>query len=175
MKKTLRVILSITWALTLIGCSNSTENVSTHPDTSLNQQTLEKKSYNKDEAIATFRENKDFNDYEISDYVLVNDANIPMLKAVISFKDKKEDNSCNLAFVYGDTSNEVCFAVNEVEGVKTYEIADNSRLIYVGNGIVTTSIRKIDTNEVVDYNITFSYEESTSTTNFKVVAEKPTK
>ncbi|WP_342600899.1 hypothetical protein MHB48_07710 [Psychrobacillus sp. FSL H8-0483] len=173
----LRLTLGIILTLTLIGCSNITQSVSEYPASSLNQdqQTSDKKNYTKDDAIATFKKNKDYSNYEISDYVLVKDDKLPMLKAVISFYDNIENNSCNLAFIYGDTIQRVGFAVNEVDGVKTYEIADNSRLTYVGDGAVTTSIRKIETNEIIDYKITFSYDESTSTTNFKVVAEKPTK
>ena len=133
------------------------------------------KKYTKDDAIATFKIYKDFNNYKITDCVLVNDDKIPMINAVISFYDKKKNNSSNLAFIFRDSSQEVCFAANEIEGVKSYEIADNRQLTYVGDGAVTTSIRKIDTNEVVDYKVIFSYEESTSETSFKIVAEKPTK
>lgn len=175
MKKTLSLIIAITFIVILIGCSNTTQDVSTKPDSSLNPQTSVKKKYTKDDAIATFKAHKDFNNYEITDYVLVNDDKIPMLNAVISFCEKKENNSSNLAFIFGDSSQEICFAVNEVEGIKTYEFADNSKLAYVGDGAVTTSIRKIDTNEVIDYKIIFSYEESTSETNFKIVAEEPVK
>lgn len=173
----LRLTLGIILTLNLIGCSNTTHSVSEYPNSSLNQnqQTSVKKNYTKDDAIATFKMNRDYNNYEISDYILVEDDKLPMLKAVISFYDNIDNNSCNLAFIYGDTIQRIGFAVNEVEGVKTYEIADNSRLTYVGDGAVTTSIRKIETNEIIDYKISFSYEESTSTTNFKVVAEKPTK
>ncbi|MEH7392326.1 hypothetical protein V7149_03910 [Bacillus sp. JJ1503] len=173
----LRLTLVIFLSLTLIGCSNTTQSVSEYPDSSLNQnqQTSVKKNYTKDDAIATFKMNRDYNNYEIFDYILVKDDKLPMLKAVISFYDKTENNSCNLAFIYGDTIQRIGFAVNEVDGVKTYEIADNSRLTYVGDGTVTTSILKIETNEVIDYKITFLYEESTSTTNFNVVAEKLTK
>ncbi|WP_144512132.1 hypothetical protein [Bacillus sp. FJAT-22090] len=171
----LTLTLGIIFTLTLIGCSNTTQSVSEYPASSLNQgQQTSDKNYTKEDAIATFKENKDYGKYEITDYVLVKDDKLPMLKAVISFYDSKEKNSCNLAFIYGDTIQRVGFAVNEVDGVKTYEIADNSRLTYVGDGAVTTSIRKIETNEIIDYKITFSYEESTSTTNFKIVAEKPT-
>ncbi|WP_391117386.1 hypothetical protein [Psychrobacillus sp. L3] len=173
----LRLTLGIFLTLTLIGCSNTTQSVSEYPNSSLNknQQTSVNKNYSKDDAIATFKENKDYGKYEITDYVLVKDDKLPMLKAVISFYDNIDNNSCNLAFIYGDTIQKMGFAENEVDGVKTYEFADNSRLTYVGDGTVTTSIRKIETNEIIDYKITFSYEESTLTTNFNVVAEKPTK
>ena len=98
-----------------------------------------------------------------------------MLKAVISFYDNIENNSCNLAFIYGDTIKIINFAVNELDGVKAYEIDDNRQLTYIGDGAVTTSIRKIETNEIINYTITFSYDESTSTTNFKIESEKSTK
>ncbi|KAB2336591.1 hypothetical protein F7731_09500 [Cytobacillus depressus] len=171
-----RVILGIVLTLTLIGCSNTTKIASEPPatSTSLDQQEPDM-PYTKDDAIAAFKKDKDYSNYEISDYVLVEDDKLPLLKAVISFHDHEANTDSNLAFVYGDTILRVGFATNEVDGVKTYEIADNSQLTYVGDGAVTTSIRKIETNEVIDYKITFSYDESTSTTNFKVVAEKPTK
>ncbi len=171
-----RVILGIVLTLTLIGCSNTTKIASEPPATStiLDQQEPDK-PYTKDDAIAAFKKDKDYSNYEISDNVLVEDDKLPLLKAVISFHDHEANTDSNLAFVYGDTIQRVGFAANEVDGVKTYEIADNSQLTYVGDGAVTTSIRKIETNEVIDYKITFSYDESTSTTNFKVVAEKPTK
>lgn len=173
----LRLILAIIFTLSLIGCSDATQNVLTYPDSSLNQiqQTSEKRKFTIENAISTFKSNRDFSNYEIFDYVLVNDDKMPMLKAVISFYDKKKNNSCNLAFVYNNTSQEICFAVNEVDGVKTYEIADNSKLTYIGEGTVTTTIRKIDTNEVIDYKINFSYDASTLSTIYNVEAEKPTK
>ncbi|QTD40327.1 hypothetical protein [Sporosarcina sp. Te-1] len=173
----LRLTLGIILISILIGCSPTTESVSEHPVSSINQdqQSPEKKMYPQDDAIAAFNRNKHYSDYEVTDYVVVKDDALPMLKAVISFYDHIENNSCNLAFIYGDTIQRIGFAVNETDGVKTYEIADNSRLTYVGDGAVTTSIREIDTNEIIDYKITFSYDKSTSTTNFEVVAEKPTK
>ena len=172
----LRITLGVILTLTLIGCSDTTQSTSESPTIPLNQeQASVKKNYTEDDAIAIFKEDKDYRKYEISDYVIVNDDKFPMLKAVISFYDHIENNSCNLAFIYGDVIQSVGFAVNEVDGVKTFEIADNSRLTYVGDGAVTTSIRKIETNEIIDYKITFSYEKSTSTTNFEVEAEKSTK
>lgn len=62
-----------------------------------------------------------------------------------------------------------------LDGLKTYEMNDRSQLTYVGDGTVTTFIREIETNEIINYKITFSYNKSTSTTNFEIVAEKPTK
>ena len=131
-------------------------------------QPVEKK-YAVDDAISIFKLNHDLDKYEIMDYVLVDDAKTPLLRAVISFIDKN-GNSNNLSFILDDSSQEICFATDEVEGVNTYAIDDNSQLTYVGNGTITTSNRRIDTNEIINYKVTFSYEESTSTTNFKVVA-----
>lgn len=160
--------------LMLLGCSNPTQN---EPESPLNpeQQTLDNNNYAEDDAIALFKKNKDYSTYEISDYVSVKDDKLPMLKAVISFYDNIENNSCNLAFIYGDTIKRINFAVNELDGVKAYEIDDNRQLTYIGDGAVTTSIRKIETNEIINYTITFSYDESTSTTNFKIESEKSTK
>jgi hypothetical protein len=169
MKKTFGLILVIIFIVTLIGCSSTSQNVAPNPTTSV------KKEYTEDDAITTFKNNKSFNNYEIIDYVQVNDDKIPMLSAVISFNDKKKNNSCNLAFIFGDSSQEVCFASNEVDGVKTYEPTNNNQLKYIGSGAVTTSIRKVDTNEVIDYKVIFSHEESTSTSDFKIVAEKQVK
>ena len=173
----MKLILTFGLILMLLGCSNTTQNELQYPDSSLNQeqQTLDNKNYTEDDAIALFKKDKDYSSYEIYDYVTVKDDKFPMLKAVISFYDHLEDNSCNLAFIYGDTIRRINFAVNELDGVKTYEIDDSSQLTYIGDGTVTTSIRKIETNEIINYKITFSYDESTSTTNFAVVAEKPTK
>lgn len=161
----------------LLGCSNTLQNKTQYPESPLNkeQQTLENKNNNEDDALALFKKNKDYIHYKISDYVTIKDDKIPMLKGVISFYDNIENNSCNLAFIYGDTIKRINFAVNEIDGVKAYEIADNSRLTYMGDGSVTTSIRNIETNEIINYTITFSTDESISTTNFKIEAEKPTK
>lgn len=166
MKKSLGLILVITFIVALMGCSNTTQIVSQNPQISVKQE------YTKDDAIGIFKKYKDINNYEITDYVPVNDDKIPRLNAVISFYDKKKNNSSNLAFIFGDYIQEVCFSSNEVEGVKTYEIVDKAQLTYVGDGAVTTSIRKVDTNEVIDYKIIFSHEESTSVNNFKIVGEK---
>lgn len=173
MKKTLGLFLAINFIVILIGCSNTTENVRMKVDSSINSQKSARNTYTKDGANAAFKANKEFDNYEITDSVLVSDNKIPMLKAVISFYNKKENNSCNLAFIYGDSSQEICFAVNEVDGVKTYEINDSSQLAYIGNGTVTTSIRKIETNEVINYKISFSYDGSRSGTNFEIVSDKP--
>jgi len=170
MKKILSIVFIFTLLGTFIGCSNTPQSVST-PNTESSQsppQHVEKK-YTVDDAISIFKIHNDLKNDEIIDYILVNDAKMPMLKAVISFADKK-GNSSNLSFILDDSSQEICFATNEVEGVNTYAIDYNSKLTYLGNGTVTTSIRRIDTNEIIKYTVTFSYEESTSTTNFKVVA-----
>ena len=174
MKKTVGLIIAITLIVTLIGCSSVTKNVSPQPHSSISSATSKEKEYSKVNALAAFKADKDFNNYQITDYVLVDDAKIPMLKGVISFYDKKKKNSCNLAFIFGEVSQEICFAKNEVEGVKTFEIADGSNLSYIGNGTVATSIRKIETNEILDYKITCSSEKSTSTTNFKIDSGKRT-
>lgn len=132
----------------------------------------------KKEAISVFWDNKklnhkDLENFEIIDCVLAEDDHRSGLKAVIAFHDKENNNSCNLAFIYREGSiQEICFAANETEGRKTFEIADDSKLAYIGNGTVTISIRKIETNEIFDYAITFSYEEAISAINFKVVSEK---
>ncbi len=171
-----RVILGILLTLPLIGCSNTTKIASEPPATSTNLDQQEPdKPYIKDDAIAAFKKDKNYSNYEITDYVLVEDGKLPLLKAIISFHDHEANTDSNLAFVYGETILRVGFATNEEDDVKTYEIADNSQLTYVGDGAVTTSIRKIETNEVIDYKITFSHDESTSTTRFEIVAEKSTK
>lgn len=162
--------------LSLAACSTISQDVQKPPVSSINQdqQTSVQTFLDADDAVAVFSKNKDYRDYKVLDYVVVRDDKLPLLKAVISFYDPMENNSCNLAFMYGDFIQRVGFAVNEIEGEKTYEIAENSRLTYVGDGTVSTSIRKIDTNESLNYKITFSYDEQTSTTDFKIVSEKPT-
>jgi len=157
----------------LVGCSEEDQNALDNPHSTVNPQPSIDKNYTKELAIQTFWADNDNHNYEISDVVLVEDHAIPKLQAVISFYDKENNNSSNLAFIYDHTSRKIGFAVNEVAGVQTYEIADDSKLTYVGNGVVSTSIRKIDTNEIIDYQIGFSHEESTSTTTFKIESEKP--
>ncbi|NLT95386.1 MAG: hypothetical protein GXW85_07625 [Clostridia bacterium] len=137
-----------------------------------------KAQYTKEDAISDFWAHIKLNhnnpdNFEILDCVLAEDDNHSGLKAVIAFYDKEKNNSCNLAFIFGeDLVQEICFAVNETEGIKTFEIADGSKLTYIGSGTVTTSIRKIETNEIYDYAITISHDEAASATNYKVVAEK---
>lgn len=155
----------------LVGCSEENQNNLTNPDSTFKPQPSIDKNYTKELAIQTFWAENDNHNYEISDVVLVEDHAIPKLQAVISFVDKEINNSSNLAFLYDNTSREICFAVNEVAGVQTYEIADDSKLTYVGNGVVSTSIRKIDTNEIIDYQIGFSHEETNSTTTIKIESE----
>ncbi|SOC42705.1 hypothetical protein [Ureibacillus acetophenoni] len=173
----LRIPYWIILILMLLGCSNTTKSVPESQETSLNQeqQTLDMEHYSEEDPIATFKKNKDYRNFKITDYILVDDNKLPMLKAVISFYDKVANNSCNIAFIYGDTIHRINFSVNELDGVKTYEIANSSRLVYAGDGAVTTSIRNVETNEIMDYKITFSYDASTSTTNFEVESEKQTK
>jgi len=156
----------------LVGCSEEDQNTN-NPYYTIKSKPSIDKNYTKELAIQTFWADNDNHNYEISDVVLVEDHAIPKLQAVISFVDKEINNSSNLAFLYDNTSREICFAVNEVAGVQTYEIAEDSKLTYVGNGVVSTSIRKIDTNEIIDFQIGFSHEESTSTTTIKIESEKP--
>lgn len=162
--------LSIILLFFLVGCSN-TENVQKSSSTLFPPDQQQSFQMN-DDAIAMFRKNKDYRDYKILDYVVVDDEKLPKLNAIISFYDSIENNSCNLAFIYGDTIQRIGFAANEVDGVKTYEVADDSELTYVGNGTVSTSIRKIDTNEIINFEISFSYDEQTSTSNFTVDSKK---
>ncbi|MGI6686442.1 MAG: hypothetical protein ACOX47_13415 [Bacillota bacterium] len=179
MKKILGIILIFTLIATTTGCSKG-DNLSGRQKTYNNESSPSNsripngKEFSKDDALAIFKANNDINDYEVTDSVLVDDDKIPRLKAVILFYDKKENNSCNLAFITEGSAQKINFAVNEVEGVQSFEIADGSRLSYKGNGAVTTSIRNIKTNEIFDYTVIYSYEESTSTTNFKAISDKHT-
>ena len=151
----MKLLLTFGLILMLLGCSNNAENELQYPDSSLNQEqlTLDNKIYTEDDVIALFKKDKDYSSYGISDYVTVKDDKFPMLKAVISFYDHVEDNSCNLAFIYGDTIRRINFAANELDGVKTYEIDDSSKLTYIGDGTFTTSIRKIERNEIINYKL----------------------
>ncbi|MFJ7666913.1 hypothetical protein ACIQXI_07380 [Lysinibacillus sp. NPDC097195] len=158
----------------LAGCSEEEQNNFPYPEPLLKHQPALDNDYTKELAIATFRKDNGYLNYEISDVVLVKDNALPKLKAVISFYDKENNNSSNLAFIYDNISREICFAVNDIEGVKTYEIDDSSNLTYVGNGAVTTSIRKIDTNKKIDYTITFSHEDATPSTTIKIETAEPT-
>lgn len=156
------IAFAILFIFMLFGCSQAEENILKYPDyPKLQERQIE-------DAIAKF--NREYPDYEIIDYVAVNDEHIPGLKTVISFYDKKENNSCNLAFGYEDAFYTINFAVNEIDGVKTFEIADDSRLTYVGDGTVATSIRKIATNEILDYNVKFSMEDFG--VNYEIASDK---
>ena len=170
----MKLLLSFGLVLLLLGCSNEE---SQYPYFSIEQKqpTLANENFTEEDAIALFKKSKDDRHYKIQDTVIVKDNQFPMLKAVISFYDQIENNSCNLAFIYGDRVSTINFAANELDGLKTYEMNDRSQLTYVGDATVTTSIREIQTNEIINYKITFSYNKSTSTTNFEIVAEKPTK
>jgi len=169
MKKIWGIIFTLTLMATLIGCSNTPQSVSSNPDSSQSPQQLVEKKFTEEDALSIFKIHNDLRNDAITDSILVNDAKMPMLRAVISYADKM-GNSNNLSFILEDSSQEICFAANEVEGVNTYAIDENSQLNYIGNGTVTTSIRNIATNEIINYTVTFSYEESTSITNFKIVA-----
>ncbi|RKD24462.1 hypothetical protein BEP19_08730 [Ammoniphilus oxalaticus] len=164
MKKGLRLWIAASMCFGSVVCVNSALPTGNYIG--------ETKNDTKKDVIAAFKAREGSSGYEIIDFILVEDEQLPKLKAVISYYDKENDNDCNLAFLYGDIIQRLCFAVNEVAGVKSYEIADNSKLRYRGDGAVTTAIRNIDTKEVIDYTITFSYDEPTLTTEFKVEAEK---
>lgn len=167
------LVLLLLSIVCLVGCEEEDQNSLTIPDSTFKPQPSIDKNYTKELAIQTFLADNDHHNYAISDVVLVEDHALPKLQAVISFYDKENNNSSNLAFIYDHTSREIGFAVNEVAGVQTYEIADDSKLTYIGNGVVSTSIRKIDTNEIINYQIGFSHEESTSTTTITIESEKP--
>ncbi len=179
MKKILGIILIITLIIAITGCSKGDDlsggqKTYNNESSPLNSGLANEEEFTKDDAIYLLNSNSDLNDYEVIDSVLVDDNKISRLKAVILFYDKKDNNSCNLAFVTENSAQKINFAVNEVEGIKDFEIADGSQLSYKGNGAVTTSIRNIETNENFDYTVIYSYEESTSTTNFEVISDKHT-
>jgi len=162
-KKIMCLILII---FSLAGCSSTN---------TINELEAIKLGYTKDDAIAEFKRDDNFKNYEIIQCVLKDDNKVPILKAVISFYDKEKDNSCNLAFICEGSVHKMSFAVNEVDGIKTFEIADGSQLTYIGNGEVTTSIRNVKTNQNFDYRIIFSYNKSTSSINMAVSSQKRTK
>lgn len=174
MKKMIELVLAVIFIASLFGCSNTAQNMATQSASALNSDAPERMNYTRDNAVAAFLKNKDSSRYEAIDCVLVEDDKIPTLKAVVSYCDRTIDNSCNLAFIFGDASREICFAANETEGARTYEIADNSRLAYIGDGAVATSIRKIDTGEILDFTVSFSYDASIATSNFKIISCKHT-
>lgn len=167
----LRLSFVILLFFTLVGCSGVDEKVKEYPGDLANftQQTSE---FTKEDAVAIFYEQHDVKNYEITDLILVNDEKIPELKAVISYFDKIENNSSNLAFIYEDISFRVGFAVNEEEGIRSFENVEDSQLTYIGDGTVTTSIRNVKTNEILDYKITFSRDDSIPKTHFIVDSEE---
>lgn len=170
--KRIAVVLTALVLIIITGCSEAVNQADGHKPYDNKPDITSEKHYTEDDAIALFRVNNDADDYIITDSVLVDDNTIPRLKAVISFYDKKDNNDCNLAFITDSTAQIVCFAANEEDGVKDFEIADSEGLSYTENGAVATSIRKIKTNEVFDYTIIYSFDESTTTTNFKVISNK---
>lgn len=180
MKRIIGLILAFMLIVTIIGCSkfgNISHEKITHnkiPSASSLVISSEDK-FTHDDAIALFMADKEINDYEVFDSVLVDDDKLPLLKAVILFDDREANNSCNFAFIIENSDREILpqeitFAVNKVEGVKDYH---SSRLTYKGNGAVTTSISEIETKEVFDVTVRYSYEESTSSTNFELISDKP--
>lgn len=184
MKKSLGIFIISTLIMTMMGCSKS-ENLSEEKLTynylpaASSSETINKDELTDDDVRIIFEKDREMDDYEIIDSILIDDDKYPQLKAVILFEDKQINNSCNLAFIAGNMEQEnivqeVGFAVNEVEGIKDYEIDDDSRLKYKQNGEVTLSVRKIISNEILDFTIAHSYQEANSI-NFKIISNKRTK
>jgi len=167
MKRVLGLIVLVFFSLSFIGCSTDETSKTYSPSLDLAK---EEEKYTKSDAILAFQQDNDLKDYEIIDCVLKDDDEIPELKAFILYFDKDKNNSCNLAFICDGYIQRICFALNEVEGIKTFEIADGNRLTYIGEGTVTTSIRRIETNEILNYTIYFSYNNSTKETTINVTS-----
>lgn len=68
---------------------------------------------------------------------------------------------------------EITFAVNDVEGIRDFEIDNGAHLIYKENGAVTLPIREIKTNEVFDITVIYSHQEPDEI-NFKIISNKHT-
>ena len=167
MKRIVSLILVIALSLSIIGCSTVEPSKINSPTLGFEQ---EQKIYTKNDAILAFQQDNAVKNYEIIDCVLKDDDEIPELRAFILYFDEEKNNSSNLAFICDGYIQRICFAENEVEGIKTFEKADGNRLKYLGKGAVKTSIRKIETNENLDYTIYFSYNNSTKKTTIKVTS-----
>ncbi len=139
-------------------------------------------AFTNDDVTTIFENNREINNYDINDYeildsILVDDKST-QIKAIILFDDKKTNNSCNLAFIVKNMDKEnvvqeITFAVNDVEGIRDFEIDNGAHLIYKENGAVTLPIREIKTNEVFDITVIYSHQEPDEI-NFKIISNKHT-
>ena len=177
MKKIGSTVLIFILSVTIMGCSQidklSGENEVLNDEKSqLNLDILSQMDF--------------ISEYQIIDSILVDDNTIPYLKAIALFYDQENNNNCNLAFItQGESENNgtfntkytiqpINFAANKIDGIKDFEIADESKLSYEGNGAATISIRNIETNKILDYTIIYSYDESISQINFEIISDENT-
>lgn len=78
------------------------------------------------------------------------------LTGVVLYEDSRENNVCNLAFALDTYFHPLCFAVNEREGQRDFDILEDSQLTYLGEGKVGVSVKRIGTDEIYDYQISYS-------------------
>lgn len=187
MKRVVGILLTLTLIITMIGCSKSDKSSDDEisykdlPSSSISER-LNGDKFTHNEATTIFENNREINNYDINDYeildsILVDDKST-QIKAIILFDDKKTNNSCNLAFIVENMEKEnvvqeITFAVNEVEGIRDFEIDDGVHLVYKENGEVTLPIREIKTNEVFDITIVYSHQKPDET-KFKIISNKHT-
>lgn len=187
MKKIIILLIITLLLFSMVGCNKAEKKVEMKNVEGSTEEKIAEIEEGEDEItdddVTTVFENNrkinnyDINDYEILDSILVDDKST-QIKAIILFDDKKTNNSCNLAFIVENIDKEnvveeITFSVNEVRGIRDFEIDNGGHLIYKENGAVTLPIREVKTNEVFDITIIYSHQEPDET-NFKIISNKQT-
>lgn len=176
MKQGLLICCALSLIFLLTACENQSPAAGQSPDPASAETEKMKPdapSYTEEDAYAVFYADPDFENCAPTDCVLANDS-ANGLNAIIQYTDQNKNNACNLAFLCLDSCYPICFAVNSAEGVRDFEIADDSILSYLGNGTAALSVINTATNNNYDFSVQFSMIQSDrgTGTNFKITSEQ---
>ncbi len=168
MKKLIVLLMAVFMVFGICACTkqevNSTNNTATTDETtSGNKENETVTALTIDDVKNVFLNDKNYEGCEITDCVLVND-NAYGLTGVIQYTDE-DGNPSWLAFVRDGIAYPVGLDANN-----TLKIASDSVLTYIGNGTVALTLEDPGTGEIYDYTMTYTYDEATNHTNFKVAS-----
>ncbi|ABX43602.1 hypothetical protein [Lachnoclostridium phytofermentans] len=152
-KKFLALLLLVNGCLFIVACSNNIVEKPSENSTESVLPTIQEQSMSKENVISIFTSEEKNRNCTVTDCVVTKDSAYG-LNGIVQYTDKDGNPSC-LAFVKDSVSCPI-----GLDADNSSYIADDSNLVYQGDGIVTLSLRNAVKDVVKDYTVEFKCDET---------------
>lgn len=147
MKKWFLLCLLLLCAFSFTACDD--KNQSEQTSTQQQQTTGSNPALTEQDIIALFQSQDDSIDTVVTDCILISDKAFHLV-GVVQYTDSYQ-NPCNLAFIKADGF----YQTINLDGENLCEIAQESKLSYMGDGAVALTLQQKGTDQLYDYTVTY--------------------